>query len=126
MIRRIPVFYQTKHVHIEHGEIHLQVFVNLALRHLRVAIEVAKRLVDHVKHFTPILLFTKHLTALRVNRMQVVALLYQFGHLLVFLRHSVFGDDELILNIIIIFLPAAQLFHVLRIVGIVVDGSHRA
>ena len=34
MLGRVPILYHTKHIHIEHGEVHLQVFVNLALCHL--------------------------------------------------------------------------------------------
>ena len=34
VVRRIPVFNETEHIHVEHGEVHLQVLVNLAFRHL--------------------------------------------------------------------------------------------
>ena len=42
MVGSVLVFNQTKHIHVEHREIHLQILVNLAFRHLRIAIEVVK------------------------------------------------------------------------------------
>ena len=61
MVRGVPVFYQTKHIHVEHGEIHLQILINLALSHLRIAIEMTKRLIDDIEHLTTILYLAKYL-----------------------------------------------------------------
>ena len=126
MVGGVPVFYQTEQVHVEHGEIHLQVLVNLALGHLRVAIEVAKGLVDHIEHLTTNLFLAKHLTALGVNGVQVVALHHHLRDLAELLRHALFRYEDAILHIVVVLLEATQLLDVLGVVGIVVDGSHGA
>ena len=125
VVGQVPVLNQTKHIHIEHGEIHLQVFVNLTLCHLGISVEVAKRLVDHIQHLAAVLLLAEHLTALGMHRVQVVAFHHQFSHLLIFLRHTVFGHNQLELHVVVVLLVASQLFHVLRVVGIVIDRGHR-
>ena len=122
----VPVLDDAEHLHVEHGEIHPQILVNLALRHLRIAVQMAKRLVDHVEHLAAVLLLAEHLTALGVDGVQVIAFLHELGHLLVFLRHVAVRHYQLILHVVIVFRPASQLLHVLRIVRIVVDGGHRA
>ena len=57
--------------------------------------------------------------------MEVVAFLHHLGNLRVLLR-SFFGYFKIILHIVVVFHPAAQLLHVLRIIRIVVTGRHRA
>ena len=125
VIGRVPVFNQTEHIHIEHGEPHLQILVNLTLRHLRIAVEMAKRLVNDIEHLTAILFLAEHLTALGVHGMQVVALHHHLRHFAELLGHALLRHDELVFHIIIVLHPAPQLLHMQGIVSMVIDSGHR-
>ena len=83
-----------------------------------------KRLVDDVQHLTAILFLAKHLTALGVHRMQIIPFHHHFGHLAELFRHTLLGHNELEFHIVVVFLPAAHLLNMLRIVRIVIDGCH--
>ena len=50
MVGRVPVLNDTKHIHGEELEILMHISVDLALRHLGIAIEVGEGLVHHVEH----------------------------------------------------------------------------
>ena len=126
MVRRVPVFNQANQVHIEHGEIHLQIFIYLSLSHLRVTVQVAEGLVYHFEHLAANLLLTKHLAALGVGWVQIITLHYQLGNLLEFLRNALLWNDEFELYIVAIFLPTTYLFEVLGVIGVIIDSSHRA
>ena len=86
---------------------------------------MTKRLIDYIEHPASILFLAKHLTALGVNGMQVIALHHHLGNLAELLRHTFLGHNELVFHIVVVLDKATQLLDVLRIVGIVVDGSHR-
>ena len=107
MIGGVPVLDETEQVHVEHGEVHLQILVDLCFRHLGIAVEMTKRLIDHIEHLTTYLFLAKHLTALGMHRMQIVTLHHQFCDLLVLLGHPIFWHDEFELHIVIVLLPAA-------------------
>ena len=126
MVGGVPIFNQTNQLHIEHGEIHLQILVNLGLCHLRIAIKMSEGFVDHVEHLTPDLLLTENLTTLGMHRMEVITLHHQFGYLSEFLRHTLFGHNDFIFHIVVILLPAAKLFNVLGIIGIIIYRGHRS
>ena len=124
MVGRVPVFYQTEHLHVEHREVHPQVFVHLALRHLGIAIQMTKRLVDDIKHLATVLFLAEHLTALGVDGMQVIALHHHLGYLAELLGHALLGNDELVFHIVVVLDEATQPFDVLGIVRIIVDSGH--
>ena len=126
MVGCVPVFYQTEHVHIKHGKPHLQVLVNLALRHLRITIKMTKRLVDYIKHLSAVLFLAEYLTALRVHGVQIIPFHHQFSHLAELVRHTFLGYNKLVFHIVVVLLPATQLLHVTGVVGIIIDGGHRA
>ena len=73
MVRQVPVLNDTEHIHVEELEILLHIDIYLVLGHLRIAIEMAKGLVDHIEHLLTILLRTKDLTALQARHMQIIA-----------------------------------------------------
>ena len=56
--------------------------------------------------------------------MQVIAFLDHLRNLGELLR-NLFRDIDLELHVVVIFLPSPQLLHVLRIIGVVIDGGHR-
>ena len=97
--------------------------VNLLVGQLRKTIQVIERIVNQVEYLVghPFI----HFFLGECAHTQVVALHDHFRNLHHLFRDTV-RNKNLELHVVIVFLPATQLLHVLRVVWIVVDGCHRA
>ena len=113
-------------VEVEHLEIHLDVLVDLPLRHGRVAVEVAEGSVDDVEDLLPILIGAEDVASRQFLDLQVVALHDHLRNLHELLGHAFLGHEELILDVVVVLLVSRHLFHVLRVIIIVIEGGHRA
>ena len=87
---------------------------------------MAKRLVDDVEHLAAILFLAEYLTALGVHGVQVIALHDHLSDLAELLGHAFLGHDEFVLHVVVVLDKSAQLFNMLRVVRVVVDGGHGA
>ena len=119
-----PVLYDGDQVQIGQRKIHVDILVNLLVGEMGEAIEVLERIVDEAEYPLAHATFEDFFLRQRAY-VQVVALHNHLRDLHHLLWH-LFGYVDLELHVVVVFLPAAQLFHVLWVVGIVIDGSHGA
>ena len=122
MVGCVPVFDDGDEVEVCHGQIHLHVLLYLSVGELRVAIEVLEGLVHYIEYLLAVSVLAVYLIALQLLHLQVVALLDHLCDGSILLRHFL-RHVELILHVVVVFLPSAHAIHVLWIVGVVVCRS---
>ena len=124
MVLERVVLDEGDHTQVEHLEVHLDVLVNLLLRHRAVAVEVAEGLVDDVEDALPVLVGAEDVALRELLHLQVVALHDHLRNLAELLGHALLRHVELVLHVVVVLLVALHLLHQLGVVGVVVFGGH--
>ncbi len=120
----VAIHYEGDKVEVEHRHVRLHVVVDLALGELHVAIEVLVGFIDEVEDVVDngaVL----HVFLRDLLHVKVVAFLYHGRELCELLR-GLRWHGEIILHVVVVLDPSAELLHVLRVIGIIVYRWHRA
>ena len=114
------------HGQVEHLEVHLDILVNLCLRHLAVAIQVTEGFVDDVEHLLSVLCGSEDVLLGEFLDLQVVAFHHHLRYLHELLGHAFLRHIELVLHVVVVLFVTLHLFHQLGVVGEVILRSHAA
>ena len=119
-----PVLDNRNQVQVGIRKIHFHVLLNLSLRQFREAVKVFESVVDEAENLLAHSALENLLFRQRAN-LQIVAFHNHFRDFHHLFRHLL-GHENLEFHVVVVLLPTAEFLDVFGVVGVVVDGCHRA